>query len=370
MKENRTSRRSLLIIIAAIIAAITAAHYTMPHSVIYLHDISRRLYYLPIILSAFWFGRRGGIFSALAVTILYFPHALFSWYGRNPRYLDNMIEIVFFNVVGYLIGAYIDRKNAQRLEAEQNARELKQAYARLQDSTEKLIHMEEELRFADRLSLLGELSASLAHEVRNPLSGIRGAAEIFSKKFKHDKRLNEFVEIQLKEIARLNQVIENYLSLSKKDTKKFMPVNLKEVVDDTLKLMRASAKNQRITINLSDDCKAPGELSVYGDPLLLKQALLNLCLNAVHAMDNGGTLKISCSREKNKILLQVHDTGAGIAPEAQDKIFEPFYTTRSEGTGLGLAIVKRIIGQHNGDIWFESGDTGTVFFVKLNAAIE
>ncbi len=366
MKENNRSRRNLLVIIGAIIAVITAAHYTIPHSVVYLHDISRRLYYLPIILAAFWFGRNGGILAALTVTILYFPHALFSWYGRNPRYLDNMIEIVFFNVVGYLVGTYIERKNAQRLDAEKNARELKQAYARLQDSTEKLIHMEEELRFADRLSLLGELSASLAHEVRNPLSGIRGAAEIFRKKFQYDDQIKEFVDIQLKEIARLNQVIENYLSLSKQDTKNFRPVNLKEVVDDTLKLMRISAKNQHI--NLSDECQGSDELNVYGDPLLLKQALLNLCLNAVHAMGSGGELTIGCSHEKGKISLRVQDTGSGIIPEAQEKIFDPFYTTRTEGTGLGLAIVKRIVEQHNGIIWFESSNKGTIFFIALEAA--
>lgn len=365
MVLNLKNRSFNLWIIAGIICVITLAHYTMPHRVVYLHDISRRLYYLPIILAAYWYGRQGGIYSALAVTMVYFPHALFSWYGRNPRYLDNMIEIGFFNVVGYLIGTYIERKNEQRLQAERTALELKQAYARLESGTEKLMELEEKLRFSDRLSILGELSASLAHEVRNPLGGIQGAAEIFRQKFSPDDPAQEFVEIQLREIQRLNDVIHNYLSLSSKEAKNFEQVNIGEVVKNTLSLLRISARTQKV--EMQANCRSAGPALVAGNTLQLQQALLNLALNAIHAMDSGGRLTINCGIDHNsdQVRIEVIDNGSGIAPDQQERIFETFYTTRPDGTGLGLPIVKRIIDQHGGKIEFTSSGQGTTFVIFL-----
>ena len=261
----------------------------MSHSIVYLHDISRRLYYLPIILAGLWFGKRGGVYTAAIITVIYFPHALFAWYGRNPRYLDNIIEIIFFNVVGYLIGSYIEKRNLLLKETERNARELEQAYEKLKINSERMAQLEERLRFADRLSILGELSASLAHEIRNPLAGIQGAAEILHKKTAGQSDNVEFVEIQLKEIQRLNKVVENYLSLAKSESVNLNTTPLGEIVKDAVELLRFSArkKNTDIQIHLPEY-----EIPVYVDALQIQQVILNLALNGIQAMQQGGKLDI------------------------------------------------------------------------------
>jgi len=364
-KNNSVSDKTRLIIILFFIAGITLAHYTMSHKIVYLHDISRRLYYLPIILSGLWFGKKGGIYSAAAITILYFPHALFAWYGKNPRYLDNMIEIVFFNVVGYLIGSYIEKRNLQRREMEKKTRELESAYAQLKVNSERLNQLEERLRFADRLSILGELSASLAHEIRNPLGGIQGAAEILRKKIGPRSEDAEFVEIQLREIRRLNQVVENYLALAKKESVQFSTTPFIQTVNDTIDLIRASARKKNIEVHthLPDY-----SITLDMNDLQIQQVLLNLALNGIQAMPDGGILDIEVSTESEFALLKIKDSGHGIPEEFQDKLFNTFFTSKKEGTGLGLSIVKRIVQNHNGKVWFESSNDGTRFFVELPLA--
>jgi two-component system sensor histidine kinase HydH len=352
-------------IIIILLSVITIGHYTIPHSLVYLHDISRRLYYLPIILSAYWFGKRGGILSALSITVLYFPHALFSWYGKNPRYFDNMIEIVFFNVVGYLIGTYIEKKNQQKTEAENQAQKLHEAYIQLEQNTEKIMLLEDKLRFADRLATMGELAASLAHEIRNPLGGIQGAAEILRKRIDPGDKDSEFVEIQLKEIQRLNKVVENYLSLSKSDQKEFKNEHLSEILKNTLDLLRVSVRKSEIRIEF--DLSSADGIILNCDPVRIQQALLNLAFNAFHAMPNGGILilKVITLTDPNNFQIVIKDTGHGIAKKDQNKIFNTFFSTRTDGTGLGLSITRRIIEEHQGKINFKSGPEGTEFLITL-----
>ncbi len=359
LKQGQKKQASIIILL---IVLITTAHYTMSHSVIYLHDISRRLYYLPIILGGLWFGKRGGIYTAAAITILYFPHALFAWYGNNPRYLDNIIEIIFFNIVGYLIGSYMEKRNIQQEETERSARELEKAYKQLKINSERIAQMEERLRFADRLSILGELSASLAHEVRNPLGGIQGAAEILKKKLSGRSDEMEFVDIQLSEIQRLNKVVENYLSLAKSETVEFSPLALNDLVRETIDLVRISARKRNITIHLN----SPDEpFNIKGNALQIQQVILNLALNGIQAVEMGGIINFSVSADAGNALLTIEDNGPGIPEENSAKLFEAFFTSKKEGTGLGLSIVKRIVQNHKGKVWFESGDAGTTFFVQL-----
>lgn len=359
------NKKSASAAIILLIVLITIAHYTMSHSIIYMHDISRRLYYLPIILGGLWFGKRGGVYTAAAITILYFPHALFAWYGNNPRYLDNLIEIIFFNIVGYLIGSYIEKRNVQQQETERSARELENAYEQLKVNSEHLTQLEERLRFADRLSILGELAASLAHEVRNPLAGIQGAAEILKKKLSGRNDEKEFIDIQLSEIQRLNRVVQNYLSLAKSESVNFTVFSLNDLVRDTIKLVRISARKKGITLqfNIPDEA-----IYITGNALQLQQVILNLALNGIQAMASGGRLLLTVSADGEKALLTVQDNGQGIPEENREKLFNAFFTSKKEGTGLGLSIVKRIVNSHKGRVWFESGESGTTFFVQLPPA--
>lgn len=351
-----------MLAVSAIIALITLAHYNLGHEMVYLHDVSRRLYYLPIIMAGLWFGKKGGIYTAGAITALYFPHALFAWYGRHPRYLDNIIEIIFFNVVGYLIGIYIEKRNQRQRETEQNTLQLEEAYTRLKEQSEQLAYLEEKLRFSDRLSILGELTASLAHEIRNPLGGIQGAAEIIRRKAEHMPELTEFAQIQMREIGRLNQVVENYLSLARKDSSSSQAADLCQLISDTLKLSRLSAAKK--DIQLSADLPKQAVSAVI-NPLQIQQVLLNLTLNSIQALTNGGKVSIRLTRENKTACISVQDNGPGIPEADRDKIFTTFFTTKKTGTGLGLSIVRRIVQQHTGKIDFETGPQGTTFYVHL-----
>lgn len=347
------------------IVILTLAHYTLNHSFIYLHDLSRRLYYLPIILSALWFGRRGGTLAALAVSAFFLPHGMFMWYGENMRFVDNLIEIALFNIVGFMIGDYIEKKNQQRLQAEESARQLKEAYDQLEENTGKIIQLEKELRFADRLFVLGELSASLAHEVRNPLGGIQGAAEIFRAKIPADAPERRFVQIQLDEIQRLNRVVENYLALAKHDASDFQPTDLIGIIRNTLDLLRISAKRKQI--NLTVEYNHYSKVIINCNSTQIQQALLNLVLNAIQALSENGEVRISLTfpPDNHEALITITDNGPGIPSDIGEKIFESFFTTKEKGTGLGLSIVRRIIHEHNGKIWYTSDAQGTNFYIKL-----
>jgi signal transduction histidine kinase len=276
-----------------------------------------------------------------------------------------LIEIVFFNVVGYMIGSYIEKKNEQRLSAEKTSRELQEAYQKLTQNTERVMQLEEELRFADRLALMGELSASFAHEIRNPLGGIQGAAEILSKAIPEQNQNHEFVQIQLAEIKRLNQVVENYLSLSGAEVKSFSAYNLVDIIASIRDLIQLSARQHRVDLVFNAHDK--DGLWIYGDLIRLRQAFLNIALNGIHAMPEGGTLKfiVEPFPDDQKVRITVRDTGKGIPQSIREKIFDPFFSTREKGSGLGLTIARRIIEDHQGQITFESNGQGTAFFIEL-----
>ena len=170
---NRTTmvRVSLL---AASILGISLLHYLTPLHRPVLHDIFQRLYYIPIIYAGFWFGLRGGLLSSILVSFLYAPHILFQW-GIGPSLeMEKFLEIVLYNVVGGTTGFLSQREQERRVELESIAHGLEESYRKLQSQADLIIGIEEQLRRAERLSALGELSAVLAHEVRNPLGSIRG----------------------------------------------------------------------------------------------------------------------------------------------------------------------------------------------------
>lgn len=264
-----------------------------------------------------------------------------------------------------MIGSYIEKKNEQRLIAESTSRELQEAYQKLTQNTERVMQLEQELRFADRLALMGELSASFAHEIRNPLGGIQGAAEILSKAIPEQDQKHEFVQIQLDEIKRLNQVVENYLSLSAGEVKSFSAYNVVDIIMSIRDLIQLSARQHRIDLVVNAHDK--DGLWVYGDLIRLRQAFLNIALNGIHAMPSGGSLKfiVEPLPDDQKIQIAFQDTGKGIPQSIKGKIFDPFFSTRKKGSGLGLTITRRIIEDHQGQITFESNGRGTTFFIQL-----
>ncbi|MCW8859380.1 MAG: ATP-binding protein [Deltaproteobacteria bacterium] len=330
------------------------------------HGIYRRLYYLPIILSGSWFGIRGGVFSSLIISIIYAPHILIQWEHNSAVRLEQTLEILLYNVIGLLTGFLSSKINFQRLRAESNSRRLSESYTKLKEQADMIVEIEDQLRQADRLAALGELSAGMAHEIRNPLGSIRGAAEILNDSLPEEQRNGEFSKILISEVDRLNQVVENYLNFARPEQNQQTEFKPDEVLSDVIRLTHQQAVKSRINIHWE---KTSLPLAV-GDTVQFKQVFLNLILNALQAMQQDGDLWIETSFSEDEIVLSFRDSGPGIPTENLAEVFDPFFTTKSDGTGLGLAITYRILQSHSGKISVRNSLTGGAeFIVTLKPAV-
>jgi signal transduction histidine kinase len=360
MKTSTTIR---IILLALFIIAISLLHYLTPLHLHYLHDIFQRLYYLPIILAAIWFGLRGGLACSLAVSIVYAPHVLFQWGGHMTLELEKYLEILLYNVVGSVTGLLAQRERERGVELERTAEGLEQSYKKLQEQSEQLIAIEKNLRSAEKLSTLGEMAAVLAHEIRNPLGSIRGTAEILRDDYQPGEPKYEFIDIQIKETERLNRVVEDFLRMAKPQLIDKVPCYIKAELETVATLVVNDARQRQIAINLT---LPAAEIVIYGDGEKLRQAFLNIVINALHATPVGGTVTIELSPADSCVEIRIHDSGEGIAPGNMQLIFEPFFTTKADGTGLGLAITRKIIEGHGGTLHIESTiGQGTTVTIRL-----
>lgn len=227
---------------------------------------------------------------------------------------------------------------------------------------------EERLRRSERLAAVGELAASIAHEIRNPLTILNGSFQLLPQRLDDPQFLSDFARIAGAELARVNSTVEALLSFARFATPRMAPVDLGEVLRRTADLMRAYAERHRVVIAEHYAADLP---TVRGDSEHLQQAFLNLLLNAIQAMPDGGTLTLKTAHAPGSHLVTatVADTGCGIRPEDRERVFNVFYSTKPGGTGLGLPLVHRIIDEHGGFIEFDSAPgEGTTFVVSLPVA--
>jgi signal transduction histidine kinase len=223
---------------------------------------------------------------------------------------------------------------------EETARKLSEVYAQLQSSFEQL-------RRADRLSALGELSAGLAHEIRNPLGSIEGALQILLRPSLAPETKEEFGQVAQKEVDRLKGLLTNFLDFARPQPPKRVSTQPVQLLQSVGKLAAETAKmsHTSVRIDAGDDVPA-----VLVDPEQMKQVLLNLVINAIQAMPSGGEVVLRSVKNSDSVILEVQDEGIGIPPEDLERVFNPFVTTRPDGTGLGLSIAYQIVSQHGGHI--------------------
>jgi len=220
---------------------------------------------------------------------------------------------------------------------------------------------------ADRLAAMGELTAGVAHEVRNPLGVIRASVQLLEDAQCDPARIHDAAEVIKQEIDRLDRVIKALLDFGRPSKPTLMNTDVEDVLRDVALFTNRFAKQADVRI---EERFTGGLPRVSADPDQLKQVFLNLVTNAVQAMDEcGGVIYISTQAEGEYVQVEIGDTGPGIPPEEIGKIFDPFYTRRPEGTGLGLTIVHRIIDEHDGHIEVESSPDGTRFTVSLPAVL-
>lgn len=338
------------------IALVTAGHYVTPPTLFLWHNVFQRLYYLPIVFAAISFGWPGGLAAAASSGVCYIPHILKVWRAM-PDYLANQYaEIVVFFLVGMVTGVLASRERRRAQQLQHTAEQLSKVYAELQQSFEQL-------KRADRLSAIGQLATGLAHEIRNPLASIEGAIDIIERDPGSEEKRQEFFGIMKKESQRLNRLLTNLLDFARARSPRIQPSRIDGIVESVVSLAGPVAERAGISIRTA----IPADLPVIEcDAEQIEQVILNLSLNAIQAMSDGGSITLAARKQGSQIVVLVKDEGRGIPAEELDKIFDPFYTTKENGTGLGLSIAHQIVSQHGGAITVKANpDRGMTFEVVL-----
>jgi two-component system, NtrC family, sensor histidine kinase HydH len=297
-------------------------------------EILHRLYFLPIIMSGLLFGIGGGFASAVLVTLLMIPH----WAKgvvHPASHGARADEIILFYAFGILIGALVDR---ERIES------------RLQKDREHLNKME-------------EAAATVAHEIKNPIIAIGAHVKRMQKNISPADPNRERLAIIFQECQRLETLLQDMIHFSRPLDLDLSPLDINRILREVLELLRPQAELSQISLNLQLDGDIP---LVEADPVRLTQVFYNLMLNALQASPPEQSICIQTRKKKGRIRVQISDWGCGIPLENQDKILQPFFSTKKKGSGLGLPFCKKIIELHNGHLFFRPNKpTGTIFYVIL-----
>ncbi len=338
--KSIASKKWLLIILLSAFTVSFHYIYGMSHVGV-LDAVHRRLCYIPIVLGGLWFGMYGGVATAAGIALSILPFIYVHREMHHGFVPGELVEIIFYIFIGWLSGMLSDAQKEER---------------RKNDA------LKEQLRASERLSTIGELFAYMMHEIKNPLSSIKGAADIVADQSVDPGRKLEFSNLLKSEISRLNRTLDSMLTYTR------MKLVLDECtvtaeISRIMNLLYAQAEKNSVRINLF----FKEDIVIRVDCDKMRQVFINLILNAIEAMEHGGKLDILFTHtDNNYVEIVFKDTGPGIPPEHIQSLFRPFFTTRKNGTGLGLAISKRIVEEHKGKLLVQSEPgKGTVFTVRL-----
>ena len=319
------------------------------------------IYFLPVLSAAIYFGSVGALAWTTATSLAYLSllwPALQESDITPEGYSILTIRVLFFYVAAILVNRFAveNRRQVQRLE---------DLSEKLEETNKQLRRAEAEARRAERLAALGQLSAGLAHEIRNPLAVIKGSAEMLSRKVAESEPLAaELAGYISSEVNRLNALVIRFLDFARPSKLELRPERLSEIVDRALESSTASFPNTKVKIERD---YAPGVPEIRADRPLCEQVFVNLITNAFQAMDGTeGTLRLSIAPEilngEPGAAVIVEDSGPGVPPELREQIFNPFFTSKKDGVGLGLSIVAKIVDDHHGSIRLEEAAHGGARF--------
>ena len=240
--------------------------------------------------------------------------------------------------------------------AQQRNQQLLESYEKLREAQRRLIKQE-------RLAALGEMSAIVAHEIRNPMTAIRGFAQRMGRRLNHDDTCRRYSEIIISEVDRLDKVIRSVLDFGKKSVLQKQPVRIDTIVNDALLLLDEQLRKKSIVV---EKRTAPDPPPASLDQNQIMQVIINLLQNAIDVTPEGKSITVRSSYEQGDLRVSVIDGGTGVDPELIERIFEPFFTTKLHGTGLGLAMAQRIVEEHRGSIDVTNMPAGgAMFTVRL-----
>jgi two-component system, NtrC family, sensor histidine kinase HydH len=332
-KEHRV-RQGLLF---AAVVAIGILQYLTPPTTLHWLYVLQRLYYVAIALAGLDMGLRGGLSVALLSGAAFAIGTPSIWTVSRVDMFDQCLEICVFCLVGVLTGVLTDRQRKQEDALRKATDDLRQAHQELRENFESM-------KRAERLHALGQLSAGLAHEIRTPLASIEGAAAIVQR-MSQGETCRELLDIIQKESRRLNRLLTSFLDFAKPRRPDLKTVEIDELFNSVIGLARHGGNNRRLELRKD----IPPDLAkLECDPEQLKQVLLNLLMNAIQAMPQGGVIVLAAREHNNMVTIDVHDQGCGISEEDLDRVFDPFFTTKEAGSGLGLSVADQIIRQHGG----------------------
>jgi signal transduction histidine kinase len=226
--------------------------------------------------------------------------------------------------------------------------------------------MEERVQLMERFVSLGTLAAGLHHEIKNPLTALSIHVQLLEKRIggpTPTKQVDELIGVVKSEILRLNGVLNSFRDFASLHRLTLRPTDLVDLLKDTVRLIGPQALQQHVEVTLRHPDASLVRVSLDGDKL--KQAVLNLVINALEAMPDGGKLLLDASARDGELHVEVSDTAPGIAQEIQQDLFKPYSSTKSRGTGMGLALAEKVVSQHGGRIAYRTGPLGTTFSIAI-----
>jgi signal transduction histidine kinase len=311
-------------VIAGAIVVISVVHYLylFPVKMSVTRDLVNRAYFFPIILSALWFGLKGGLLAPLIVSFICLPYSIIAMEQHRVYFYDEILQMFLFMLVGSLLGVLKDREQRQRAR------------------NEKL----------EALAALGEALASVAHEMKNILIPIRGFLRRIRENASLEGKAASYLDIVDSESAKLDKMTQDMLAFGR-----FAPLQRKEVdvgalVEEVKRTLNNEFRGGRVQLICHTECRTPASLDVDK----IRQVLVNLLQNALQASPEGGEVRLSAEGNRHAVKFVIEDQGVGIPAENLERIFQPFFTTKAKGTGLGLPITQRIVREHGGQIQVKS----------------
>lgn len=316
------------------------------------HGAAAVAYAIPVVLAAVLNGWYGGLGASLLASAVLF--ALPSHQALAIKALESLALLLLACAAVLATG----RERRLREHYQQIAEQLSNVYEKVQANFEGM-------KRAERLSAIGQLSAGLAHEIRNPLASISGAAAILARSHSLDPKSAKCLEIITSESERLNGLLTNFLNFARPRPPRLQTVQLGPVLENVLELASHGVRGKAVRFEKGVQ---NGLQPVECDPEQLEQVLLNLMINAIEASPDGGTVTLSAALEDGRIAIDVVDQGHGVAPAHIDRLFDPFFTTKEQGTGLGLPVAHQIVRQMGGSLVARANaGRGMTFSVVLPA---
>ncbi len=227
---------------------------------------------------------------------------------------------------------------------------------------EELKKVKVELKKQKKLASIGTMASSIAHEIKNPLVAVKTFFDLFPTKHDDVEFRDSFSLIVKREVERINELVTQLLDFARPKKPQFEDVDLQRIIRDTLDLLAIHIKDSNVNVAYKDGASLP---KVRADREQISRVFMNIILNGVQAMHQGGALEISCSPNKNKLETSIKDNGTGISDQDLEQIFEPFFSTKHKGSGLGLCICQQIIQDHEGEILVHSSPKGTEFKITI-----